>query len=57
MLPVVTVLTAFSPGEAVYGTGIPNPLAVEALRPVADVLRLFSFPPLHRPDVRRGGLA
>src|SRR5215210_7597917 len=43
MLPVVTGLTAFSPGEAVYGTGIPNPLAVEAWRPVADVLRPFVF--------------
>ena len=43
LLPVVIVLTAFSPGETVYGTGIPNPLAVEALRPVADALRPFVF--------------
>lgn len=37
LLPVATVLEAFSPGEAVYETGIPNPLAVEALRPVSEV--------------------
>jgi len=41
LLPVVMVPAAFSPGEAVYGTGIPNPLAVEALRPAADALRPF----------------
>jgi hypothetical protein len=43
LLPLATVLTAFSPGEAVYSTGIPNPLAVEALRPVQDALRPFIF--------------
>ena len=43
MLPVATLLTAFSPGEAVYSTGIPNPLAVEALRPVNEALRPFVF--------------
>ena len=43
LLPVATALTAFSPGEAVYSTGIPNPLAVEALRPVRDALRPFIF--------------
>jgi hypothetical protein len=43
MLPVVILLTAFSPGAAVYSTGIPNPLAVEALRPVNEALRPFVF--------------
>jgi hypothetical protein len=43
MWPLATVLTAFSSGEAVYGTGISNPLAVEALRPVADALRPIVF--------------
>ena len=43
MLPLATALTAFSPGEAVYSTGIRNPLAVEALRPVNEVLRPFVF--------------
>ena len=41
LLPVFVTLTAFSPGEAVYGTGIPNPLAIEALRPVSDALRPY----------------
>jgi hypothetical protein len=35
LLPVMTVVQAFSPGEAV--SGIPNPWSVEALRPVAEV--------------------
>jgi hypothetical protein len=43
MLPVMILLAAFSPGEAVYNTGIPNPLAVEALRPVNEALRPFVF--------------
>jgi hypothetical protein len=43
MLPLATALTAFSPGETVYGTGIPNPLAVEALRPVNEALRPIIF--------------
>jgi hypothetical protein len=43
ILPVATLLTAFSPGEAVYGTSIPNPLAIEALRPVNEALRPFVF--------------
>ena len=38
LLPPASALVAFSPGEAVYGTGIPNPLAVEALRPIADAI-------------------
>jgi len=42
-LPVVTALAAFSPGEAVYDTSIPNPLAVEALRPVNEALRPIIF--------------
>jgi len=33
----------FSPGEAVYGAGIPNPLAVEALRPVENALGPLLF--------------
>ena len=43
MLPLATSLTAFSPGEAVYSTGIRNPLAVEALGPVNEALRPFVF--------------
>jgi hypothetical protein len=31
VLPVATVLSAFSPGEAIDGTGIDNPLGVEAV--------------------------
>ena len=38
-LPVMTVIEAVSPGEAVYGTGIPNPWAAEAFRPVVEALR------------------
>jgi hypothetical protein len=37
-LPVVTVLRAVSPGEAVFGTGIPNPWAAEALRPFVKAI-------------------
>ncbi len=37
LLPFV-FLGAFSPGEAETGTGIQNPLVIEALRPVARVL-------------------
>jgi hypothetical protein len=43
LLPVLTALSTFSPGEAVYGKGIPNPLAVEALRPVADAVNPILF--------------
>jgi hypothetical protein len=43
MLPAAILLTAFSPGEAVYGTSIPNPMAVEALRPVNEALRPYVF--------------
>lgn len=43
LLPVLTALGTLSPGEAVYGRGIPNPLAVEALRPVEDTLGPFLF--------------
>jgi hypothetical protein len=42
-LLVATVVSAFSPGEAVYGSGIPNPLVIEALRPVADVFELTTL--------------
>jgi len=35
-LPVMVVLQVVSPGEAVYGSGIPNPWAVEGLRPVLE---------------------
>jgi hypothetical protein len=38
LLPVGILLQALTPGETVYATGIPNPLAVEALRPVGDVV-------------------
>ncbi len=41
LLPVLTLLSTFTPAEAVYGTGIPNPLALEALRPVENVLGPF----------------
>jgi hypothetical protein len=43
MLPVMTFLAAFSPGEAVYNSSIPNPLAVEAWRPVNEALHPFVF--------------
>jgi hypothetical protein len=43
LLPVATVIAAFSPGEAVYSTGIENPLAIEALRPLSDTLKPFIF--------------
>ncbi|HEX2741579.1 MAG TPA: hypothetical protein VHM69_14135 [Rubrobacter sp.] len=35
-LPVITLLYALAPGEAVNGSGIQNPLGVEALRPVME---------------------
>jgi hypothetical protein len=41
--PVLTALSTLSPGEAVYGRGIPNLLAVEALRPVADAVNPVLF--------------
>jgi hypothetical protein len=43
LLPVLTALSTFSPGEAVYGRGIPNPLAVDALRPLADAVNPILF--------------
>lgn len=43
MLPAMTVLQAISPGEAVYGTGISNPWAVEALRPAVEALAPVGF--------------
>src|SRR5215203_6513457 len=43
MLPLAILLTAYSPGETVYSTGIPNPLSVEALRPVNEALRPLVF--------------
>jgi hypothetical protein len=43
LLPVLTALSTLSPGEAVYGRGIPNPLALEALRPVEDALGPLLF--------------
>jgi hypothetical protein len=43
LLPVLTALNTFSPGEAVYGRGIPNPLAVDALRPLADAVNPILF--------------
>ncbi len=42
-LPVMTVLRAVSPGEAVFGTGIPNPWAAEALHPVVEAIRSVGF--------------
>jgi hypothetical protein len=36
-LPAITVLYALTPGEAVDGSGIQNPLGVEALRPFVGV--------------------
>jgi hypothetical protein len=41
--PVLTALSTLSPGEAVYGRGIPNLFAVEALRPVADAVNPVLF--------------
>ena len=38
LLPVGMLLQALTPGETVYETGIPNPLAVEALRPIGDLV-------------------
>ena len=43
MLPVMTVLQAVSPQEAVFDSGIPNPWSVEALRPVVETLGSFGF--------------
>ena len=43
LLPVLTALSTFSPGDAVYGRGIPNPLAVEAFRPVANAVNPVLF--------------
>lgn len=37
LMPFAVLLNVFSPGEAVYESGIQNPLAVEALRPVERV--------------------
>jgi len=37
MLPVTVVIEAFRPGEAVFDSGIPNPLGVEALHPFMGV--------------------
>jgi hypothetical protein len=38
VLPVVTLLVAFSPGEAVNGTGIQNPVGVGQMRQFESVL-------------------
>lgn len=43
MLPVMTILQVVSPGEAVYGTGIQNPWAVDPLRPFVEALGPVSF--------------
>ena len=43
LLPVLTALSTFSPGDVVYGRGIPNPLAVEAFRPVANAVNPVLF--------------
>ena len=43
MLPVLTVLEAVSPGEAVDDSGIQNPWAIEALRPVAEAVESFGL--------------
>jgi len=43
MLPVMTALQVVSPGEVVYKSGIPNPWAVEALRPVVEILSPVGF--------------
>ncbi|HSL01621.1 MAG TPA: hypothetical protein VK869_14895 [Rubrobacteraceae bacterium] len=43
LLPVMTIFQAVSTGEAVYGFGIPNPWAVEALRPVTETLEPVGF--------------
>ena len=43
LLPVMSVLQAFSPGEAVSDSGIPNPWSVEALRPVVEVFNAAGF--------------
>lgn len=38
-LPVAVVVQIVATGYAVYGTGLPNPWAVDALRPIVDVVR------------------
>ena len=43
LLPVMTVVQAFSPGEAVSGSGIPNPWSVDSLRPVVEVSSTAGF--------------
>jgi hypothetical protein len=43
LLPVLTALNTFSPGEAVYSRGILNPLDIEALRPVTDAANPVLF--------------
>ena len=43
LLPVMSVLQAFSPGEAVSDSGIPNPWSVEALRPVVEAFTAVGF--------------
>jgi hypothetical protein len=43
MLPVMTLLQAVSPGEAVSGSGIPNPWAIEVMRPVVEALAPLGF--------------
>ncbi|MGH3146081.1 MAG: hypothetical protein ACRDTR_09805, partial [Rubrobacter sp.] len=43
VLPLMILLQALSPGEAVYGTGIPNPWAVETLSPAVEAIRPLGF--------------
>jgi hypothetical protein len=43
MLPVMTLMKAVSPGEAVSGSGISNPWSVETLRPLVGALNPIGF--------------
>ncbi|MBA2692288.1 MAG: hypothetical protein H0U65_07325 [Rubrobacter sp.] len=40
-MPLFMFFDAFTPGVAVYGTNIPNPLGLDALAPYADTLRIL----------------
>ena len=43
VLPLATIMSAFSPGEVIAGTGIMNPLVIEAMRPVEGVFGPIGF--------------
>jgi hypothetical protein len=43
LLPVMTILQAFSPGEAISDSGVSNPWRVEALHPVVEAFNTAGF--------------